>query len=346
MNLRTNKKCSNLLLIAKRFLVVVLRLVFTCIIFFATSSYAKYSKLNDNDGDRITDLGVLNALSENYIDINTKISESIVEYADQLDTAVTPHLLQNKFITVNRSKVFVKLGSDITALDSTRSFYDFGLQLHLPKLENYWKVKFTNSDDKKDRGYSSIKRLGSKATPESQQKLFLGLLFLKNWSSVDVQYEPRISTVESLGIDHSFEFRTKFTAGVVNIKPAFEVFSDHNEGGGYSAYLNNEYEVSKTFKISQLNDGRYVSLSRALRVNHSVVFSAMFEDDWSASLSLHQAYDNFQSYGLESRGQSLTLRNKVLKEKLIVEFTPYLSYSRSLDFQQIAGLVLAVQFTF
>lgn len=302
--------------------------------------------MNDLDDEINTELGIVTIISVNYLDINSKISESVKKYADTLDTAVTPTGLQKNLPHLNKSKVFFKIGSNITTTKSITPFYNFGALLHLPKFENYWKLKFSNSDRKKVRGDSSIKRLSSESTAESKQNLFLGLLFLKNWSSVDIEYEPRVSTVNSLGIDHSLEFKMKLSEGAYSLKPAFEIFSDHNDGGGYSAYVNNEFKINKTFQLLQLNDGRYVSLSRALKVNHSIVLSMQLENDWSASVSFHQSYDNFQSYGLESRGESLTFVKTALNETLVFELSPYISYSRSDEFTQKTGVVVSMRFIF
>ncbi len=282
----------------------------------------------------------------NYVDINTIISNKIKKYADNIDSAITPDSLNSDLPNENRSKVNLKVGSNITTTKTITPFINFGLLLHLPKFENYWKLKFSNSDEKKERGDSSIKRLSSQNTTESKQNLFLGLLFLKNWSSIDIEYQPQISTVNTLGIDHSFEFKTKFATGRLSVKPGFEIFSDHNDGGGYSAYLNNEYELTKTLKLMQQNDGRYVSLSRALKVNHSLVLSAKLENNWSASVTTSQSYDNFQTYGLESKGSSLTIEKSTLNDKLILELTPYLTYPRSDDFVQKSGVVVSMRFVF
>src|SRR5690606_18552398 len=132
----------------------------------------------------------------------------------------------------NKTQIYFIFGEDIADHGDMKTTFRYGAQLHLPRFEHYWKVKFANQDEKRERGQSSKTR--SQRTRNTNDDVFLGVSFERNWDKINFDYKPQLAIDKGVGLDHSIEVWTEYEYGRFNFRPAIELFANHDEGLGNS----------------------------------------------------------------------------------------------------------------
>src|SRR5690606_22220465 len=125
----------------------------------------------------------------------------------------------------NKTQINFTIGGDFDDRGNIESNFRYGIQLHLPRFQQYWKVKFANQDEKRERGQSSMTR--EQRTRNTNDDVFLGVNFARNWNKVKFDYKPQIAFDSNLGLDHSVEASTEYQKGRFLVKPSLEIFGNH-----------------------------------------------------------------------------------------------------------------------
>ncbi len=271
------------------------------------------------------------------IRVNKRVSEGINKAADNIDKSLSPSGEEDEIL--NRTRVFFTVGADFDDRGDIESTFRFGAQLHLPRFERYWKLKFANQDEKKDRGQSSLVRERRRRGTTSDD-VFLGVNFGGQWKRIDVQYEPKLSFDDSPGIDHSIEAFTKYEFKKFSIEPSLEFFANHNEGSGSSGAIKFNYQFTNKLALQQGNDARYPFLSHELSVNHSITLYYKASNRLDLALGYFRSFDNFDGYHLAAYGGQFSSKYMIYKNILHFELTPYIVHEREFNFDETYGVIV------
>ena len=296
--------------------------------------YAQNSQTNNTEKES----------SNRLIRINKSVSDEIDKAADKIDKSISPKTAGA--IERNETRIFFVMGGDFADNGDIETNFRFGAQLHLPRFEKYWKLKFANQDERRDRGQSSVVR--GQRTRNTNDDIFVGVSFFKNWDRIEVTYKPQIAINDGVGLDHSIEAETEYEFGRFNFKPTLEFFANHEEGTGTSSSVRFALWLKRqVFALEQGNDGRYVFLDYTLAVNHFIGFGYTHDDRLSIATHYFRSFENsVEDYRLSAYGYYISTNYLIYKNILSLEFKPYIVYERIDNFEKTNGVVINFRVNF
>lgn len=285
-----------------------------------------------------------NKKQNEFLRVNKAVSQELGKAAEKIDKNISPPVGEG--IEKNKTNIYFIMGGDFADNGDVEGNFRYGGQLHLPRFQKYWKLKFSSDDENRDRGQSALTR-GQRAR-RSNDDFFLGVSFAKRWKDIDVDYKPQLAFSDGLGLDHSIEAKSEFKAGDFSIHPSLEFFAHHSEGLGSSAALGFRYFITKSLSIGQSNDGRFVYLDNNLLTNHTAGLGYTHNDRWNTSLSYFRGFENgvVGGYRLSAYGYYLNINYAIYQEILMLELKPYIVYERDENYERVNGVVLNFRVTF
>lgn len=283
--------------------------------------------------------------TKEFIRVNKTISQEIGKAANAIDRGVSPPV--NAEIEENKTQIYFIVGGDFSDNGDIDGNFRYGAQLHLPRFEKYWKLKFDNQDENRNRGSSAVIR--QRRERDYNDDIFLGVSLMKTWKGVDVDYKPKINLKDGFGLDHSIEANTKFEFGKFHVEPALEFFANHDEGAGASSVFKLRYWFVKKFAVEQGNDARFLFLNSDLAVNHYAGFLYLPSDRLHFTLHYFRSFSNEYpglDYILSAYGGYLGTQIVIYKDMLGLELRPYIVFERAEKFKQVNGMVVNFKITF
>ncbi len=320
---------------------------FVFIVYVPSVLYAQSESVAQPNKDKpakVDEIENPSPFTRELIRANKAAAEEIDKAADIIDKNVSPKMAGA--VGKNETQVYVILGGDFADNGDIESNFRYGVQLHLPRFERYWKVKFANQDEKRDRGQSSVTR--QQRTRNTNDDVFLGVSFMKNWDRVEVQYKPQIAISDGIGLDHSIEADTEYEFGRFNFEPSLEFFANHDDGAGSSISLKFVYWLyKKMISFEQGNDARFLYLRNILAENHSAGFAYTPNDRFSVSTHYFRSFGNdIAGYMLSAYGGYITINSVIYKKVLSMEVKPYVVFEREENFKQINGALINFRLNF
>lgn len=334
--------CLNLFL-KLRSSVMVSLFCLSCL--FPSLLYAqKDAATQGNNPEQDDDQGEPSGFVKEFLRVNRETSEDLGKAADILDRNISPATPGH--VEKNKTNMYFVVGGDFDDRGHIVSNFRYGAQLHLPRFEKYWKVKFANQDDKRERGQSSMTR--QQRTRNTNDDIFLGVNFLKRWDHLDVSYQPQLAFHNNLGIDHSIDAETEFKWRKFRFIPKLELFAYHGEGVGSSADMKFKYLLTRSIDLHQGNDARFVYLASEFLMNHSVGFGVTPNDRVSFSLDYFRSFANTQAtdFQMSAYGYYVTSAYVIYVNVLSLEVKPYIVYEREYGFEQTNGIVVNFRIIF
>jgi hypothetical protein len=283
-------------------------------------------------------------IMKDFIRINESFSTKINKAAEKLDKNISPETPGE--VNKNESFLYLVLGADFNDHGDITGNYRFGGQLRLPRFEKYWKVKFANQDEKRDRGQGAMTR--RQRTRNAKDDLFLGVSFAKQWSGLDFSYRPQIAYHNGFGLDHSLEAETKYEYGQFSLVPSLQFFADHGDGTGASGTLGFVLWLYKRYiDFEQGNEARFLILASSLNENHFIGFKYIPTDRLDFTLHYFRSWENGkEDYQLSAYGVYLITNYQIYKNILGIQAKPYAVHERTENFKQTNGIVVNFTITF
>lgn len=300
--------------------------------FFAPSVlYAQNQKSNNTEKEE--------EKTNKFIKINKSVSKRIDNFAEGIDRNIAPSVKDD--YEKNKTSMYFVLGGDFDDSGNMETNFRYGARLHLPRFERYWKVKFDNQDEKRERGQSSMIR--RQRTRNTNDDVFLGVSFQKKyWDSVSVDYKPQIAFSDGLGLDHSVEAETEFEYGKFIFEPSLEFFAHHEDGTGSSASIKiTQWLYKEKWGLEQGNDARFLFLDSHLSMNHYIGPMSMPSDRWKFALHYFRSFENIEEgFQLSAYGYYFVTNYMIYKDMLALEVKPYIVFERAEDFNETHGIVV------
>lgn len=311
---------------------------------FVASILPSHLYAQDDDDSTSNNKTKRKTVTSELIRVNKSVSKEVNKAADIIDKSISPKSVDGN-IEENKTQLYFIVGGDFADNGKVKGNFRYGAQLHLPRFEKYWKVKFANQDEKRDRGQSSMTR--EQRTRNAREDIFVGVNFARSLNRINFEYQPQIAYHNGLGLDHSLEVSTEYEAGRFDFKPSLELFANHDEGVGSSSAIKFVYWFfSKSVALEQGNDGRFVSLDSAFSVNHTLGISYSPTDRLKLATRYFRSFANDMGYRLAAYGAYIDSNYEIYKNALYVQFRPYIVYEREEDFEEIKGVVLNFKVSF
>ncbi len=293
--------------------------------------YAQNDSIEQENNQDPNSKGVVRKL----LKVNKEASQQLDKAADIIDKKLSPRA-KGEF-EVNKTHMYFVIGGDFDDRGNAEPNFRYGLQLHLPRFEHYWKVKFANQDEKRERGQSSMTR--ERRTRTTDDDIFLGVSFSRNWNKVNIDYKPQLAFHRSLGLDHSIEASSEYQRGRFTIKPSLEIFGNHKEGLGNSGVLRFGFRLLDNVSLFQNNDARFLHEVDALNMNHVIGIGYNPNDRLGVSFNYFRGFENpgHAGFALSAYGYYIGSQYVIYRNVLTLELQPYVVYERAYDFEKTYG---------
>lgn len=293
---------------------------------------------NSNQNYKRNTIGIAPKL----IQFNKTVSKEIDKAATNIDKSISPQ--SQGEVEKNNTQIHFIVGGGFADNGDIKSNFRFGAQLDLPRFQKYWKLKFANQDEKRNRGQGVVTR--SQRTRNTNDDIFVGVSFSRRWDRIDVEYKPQIAINKGVGLDHSIEAQTKYEIGNFSFVPSLEFFANNDEGTGSSGVVRFIYQLSRLVNLEQSNDARFVYLSSALGVNHTVGVAYTPTDKFNLALRYFRGFANDTGYRISSYGYYLDGNYVIYRNMLSLQVRPYFVYERPENFVLTRGVVANFKVSF
>lgn len=275
-----------------------------------------------------------------FIQDNIMISRFFDGVADGLDL-----FLAGKRLTSRRNETSVRIDNS-TYIDDGKGITNqtgVGVNLRLPNLEEYWKVKFSNYDERE--GNRGVRQSYLRQTPrDTNYGATVGLF--RKLGDIRTSFEPRIELQDPLKISHSITFESVAEARGLEINPKLELFATPTKGTGIFVATNVNQHLSVIHSLTYINEGEYRDKEHLFSVTNGLSLGEIWSDVSSLSYDVLFNSSNQPSYHLDGYTFSVSWSHLVYKKILDFRVTPHLDFLKINDWAGKSGLVFTVSLNF
>lgn len=260
--------------------------------------------------------------------------------ADGLDL-----FLAGKRLTKRKNETSVRL-ENTTYIDDgqpIRNSAGVGVNLKLPNLEEYWKVKFTSYDEREEK--RGVRQSYLRQQPrQTNYGATVGLF--RKLGDVRTSFEPRIELQDPLKISHSLTFESVAEVRKLEVNPKVELFASPDKGTGIFVALNVNHYLSRTQTLTYLNEGEYQDRPHSFSVTNGVSLGQVWNKTTSLSYDFLLGSGNHPNYHLESITFAFTYSELIYEKIVDYHITPHLDFTKATSFSPKTGLVFTLGVTF
>lgn len=277
---------------------------------------------------------------ETLIQGNINISNWFDTFADGLDL-----FLVGKRVTDKRNETQIELetSSVITEKDDFSNALNFGFNLRLPNVEEYWNVKFTSYDEQEEG--RNVKNAYLRQTPRRKNYgATIGLL--AKLGNVRTAFEPRIQLQDPLLVSHTLTFESVAENKKFELNPKLQFYADSADGLGTTQALNFHFRLSPRSSITLTNQGDYQEKIALYSVVNGVTYGYSLSRISAISYSLLFSSENRPNYHLVSYNISTSYTRILYRNILSVQFIPNVDFSELYGFERVLGLTVNLTLMF
>lgn len=277
---------------------------------------------------------------EKFIQSNITISEWFDSVAEGLDLFLVEKKLTNK-----KNETNVRLENSTTFVERENPVNSLGLRVNmrLPNVEEYWNLKFTTYDEKKEN--RGVRRALLRQTPKERNYGATVGLFRK-LGNVRTAFEPRIGLQDPVKVSHSLSFESVAETDLYNINPKIEFFADPDKGTGIFTAFNLNFELSKVYSLTFLNEGEYEEKKHLFSVTNGFSLGQGLTPRSALSYGFYTVSNNQTSYHLEAYSLSIGWSELVYRNILDYQIVPNLSFTKDQGWRGVPGITLNLNFNF
>ncbi len=279
-------------------------------------------------------------LEQKFIQKNIELSDWIDTMADGLDMFLVGRRLTNRR---NESSVRFENLSVVKEREGYSNSTSTSVNLRLPNLEEYWQLKFTSYDERRERRRPQNEVL-RQTTREQNYGATLGLF--RKLGNIRTAFQPRIDLQDPLKISHSLTFESVADNEGVEINPKVEFFGTPDEGVGASPALNFRFKISDVFAIALINNSEYLERTHVFDVTDGISLEQSVNERSALSYALYVNSNNQPSYHMESYSFSITLSQLIYKKILDYNVSPQLIFAKTTEFIATPAITFSLNLTF
>lgn len=280
------------------------------------------------------------SLEKSFIESNIAISNWFDGVAEGLDL-----FLVGKKVTNRPNQTNVKIINHTVSTEGEDVVSGFGVSLNprLPNLEEYWHLKFATYDEQEDKRNAKSTYLGQ--TPLKKNYGATVGVFRK-LGSVRTAFQPRIELQDPLRVAHSITFESVAAMPTYEFNPKIEFYANPVTGVGTMQALNFNFQLSKVFSLTLVNQGDYSEKLRMYSVTNGFSIGQALTPNSALSYNVFVGSNNRPNYHLENYNLSVAYNEVIYKRILDYQITPNLDFQRANSFRSVAGVNLSITLNF
>jgi hypothetical protein len=266
---------------------------------------------------------------------NSAIAEWFDGVAEGLDVFLAGNQITNKR---NNSKI--RLENTTTSSEGQKVVNDFGVGvvLRLPNVEEYWQLRFTSYDEANEK--RSAQRSYLRNTPR-EENYGASIGVFRKLGDLRVAFQPRVELQAPLKISHSLTFESIAEMKNYSINPKFEFYAEADKGTGVYVALNFNFNLSKKYSLTLINNADYISQLHLETVTHGFTIGQVITDKMAISYGFITISNNRPVYHLETYSAFVTWSQVLYKNILSYDLTPHLDFNAPDSFRGRAGVALS-----
>lgn len=287
-----------------------------------------------------TDKTELSDWEETLIKDNITLSRMFDGLADGIDSFLVDSVSDVK---PNESSVKIENSTSIVERKKIANVTDLNVNLRLPKVEEYWQLKFTTYDEQKSsRGVrnSYLKQTPRDRTPGAQLGIF------REFKKIRVSFKPRLQLTDPLKVAHSLSFETSLDREKLDFNPKIEFFADPSKGTGIFEALNFNFVLTKVYSLTLINEGEYQEQENKYSATNGFAIGQILTEKSSLSYNLFFSSDNRPVYRLVSYNASISYNKLVYKKILDYQIVPNLDFAKANKFRPVPGIAFNFSINF
>lgn len=277
---------------------------------------------------------------KSLIEANVFVSEWFNSVADGLDM-----YLVGKRYTKRPNETSVRIeNSTISqeggALGNTSAV---AVNLRLPNVEDYWQLKFTSYDDRREN--RGVRRSYLRREPRQRNDgASLGLF--RNFGAVRTLFQPRVELSNPLKVSHSLAFESIADYKKHRLNTKLELFASPDKGTGVFGSLNFNFYLSKFRNVTWVNEAEYQEKDHIVYTTHGLSFGQFLTSKTGMSYNLFFESNQRPNYHLESYNASVVWSQVIYRNILDYQLIPNVDFQRASEFKAVAGLTLNFNLNF
>lgn len=280
------------------------------------------------------------SFEQKMIDSNIDISEWFDGVAEGIDLFLVGQKLTDK---KNETRVIIENTTFLKEREKLKNTSSLNVNLRLPNVEEYWQLKFTTYDESLEKRNSQKGNL-RRNPRERNYGATVGLF--RKLGSVRTAFQPRIELQDPLSVSHSLTFESVADMKTYEINPKLEFFANPRQGTGIYTALNFNFEFSKMWSMTLINDGEYEEKSHRFDTTNGVSFGQVVNNTSSLSYSLFFDSNNQKEYHLETYSFTIGWSQLLYKNILSYNLSPYIEFAKGNSFAGVQGLNFTLSLTF
>jgi hypothetical protein len=210
-------------------------------------------------------------------------------------------------------------------------------------LEEYFHLKFTTYDER-EGGREVRNRILRTSPREQNYGATIGLF--RKLGNIRTAFQPRIELQDPLKVSHSLSFESVAEIKTYKVNPKVEFYASPTKGVGTYQALNINYELTKIYSLTFINEGDYQEKSHLYAVTNGVAIGQLITDQSSFTYSLLFTSNNQPKYHLDGYSFSVTWNESIYKGIIDYQIIPHLDFLYVNHFKGTAGLVFAFNLNF
>lgn len=279
-------------------------------------------------------------LEEKFIRANIAISDWFNEVAHKIDLYLAGRQLTNR---PNETSLRIQSLTTVREGEAVQNLPSISVNLRLPNLEEYWQLKFTSYDERRER--REVQREYLRQTPR-ESSYGATLAWFRNLGAVRMSFEPRLELQDPLKVSHALTFESTGRNEGYEYTPKLQFFANPTQGVGVFTGINIFTELSRYYNLTLIAQGEYEEKSHLFTVTSGFSIGQPLTDRTSLSYSVFTSSNNQPNYHLEGYTVSASWNELIYKRILDYQITPHVDFPRDRNFKGIPGISLTITLNF
>lgn len=280
------------------------------------------------------------AIKDTVLDAADLIEHRIEKTADQLDVALAGKRYTKK---PNKTRANFRVGVTSEEGGELRNFNDFGLTLRLPNVEEHWQARFSSYDE-----HEESRNLRQSQTPLRPRRLEpnAGLLFFQYFGKIKAAFLPRLQLKDPLQLSYVLRFESESERAGWILSPRLDLFADASKGTGEFFSFVIRRPLAPHWDLSIHNQEEYRDKGSVLETNHGFTIDHSLSNDMDLGISFVATSLSRPVYHLEGLSLVTSFSQKVIKNRLNYQISPFIGFAKQSHFKGATGITLATEIIF
>ena len=280
------------------------------------------------------------SLEDSLIEKNRSIAKKFDSYADRIDLFFAEDRLVEE-----ENKTSIKIVNPVKWSEGGRFEFSphFGVMLHLPNLQERFKVRFTSYDEDKTEVGTNKRRYRE---PENDRAYGTSFELIQELGSVRTTFRPRVEFSDHLLTSYLIKFESTVDHAFWSFEPEFQLFARSDVGTGQFLSFNTTFLIDRTNALRVINEEQYTDGNNTMTTNHGFEIKHIYNQKMEHLYTLLFQTSNRETFHNELIVLRSQFQHKLRPEILHYSITPLLNFPKDRRFHSEAELSVGVTVLF